>query len=89
LGDRYQVLMDGRTQVYSPQFWEAMYMRPKDELAHSISTLRADAAILPASHRRLRDGLILLGWRRAYCDERAEVLVPPTAQVATIQEDTK
>jgi hypothetical protein len=86
LGDRFQVLMDGRTQLYAPAFWESIYLRPKDQLAKTMSHVKADAAILPASQSRLHDSLIALGWRRVFCDRRAEVLVPPTVPVASIDD---
>ena len=89
LGDRYQVLMDGRTQLYTPAFWRSMYLDPKDALAQSLSDVRADAAILPASRSRLRDTLVTLGWHSAFRDERAEVMLPPATPIATIAEPIK
>jgi hypothetical protein len=81
--------MDGRTQLYAPQFWRAMYVEPKRKLTESISSIRADAAILPTSHSRLHDSLIALGWHQTFHDDRAEVLVPPAAPIATIEENAK
>jgi hypothetical protein len=89
LGDRYQVLMDGRTQLYAPAFWQLMYMTPPNQLGPALLSIEADAAVLPASHSRLREPLIALGWRVAFSDERAEVLVPSDAPVASIDEQTK
>lgn len=89
LGDEYQVLMDGRTQLYAPAFWQTIYLRPKEELATSLSHVNADAAILPASHSRLHDSLIALGWHRTFVDRRAEVLMPPNASIVSIDEQTK
>jgi hypothetical protein len=84
LGDRYQVLMDGRTQLYSPNFWEAMYVNPKAQIQSALADIDADAAILPAQNSRLESVLVANGWRCAHRDARATVFVPPGATVATI-----
>jgi hypothetical protein len=79
LGDRYQVFMDGRTLIYTPEFWQTTYVSNED--AGRDALLReqhADAAILPLTKSRLHDSLIRNGWREAYADDRARVLVPPT-----------
>jgi hypothetical protein len=89
LGERFQVLMDGRTQLYTPQFWQAMYSDPKERLSSALAGIEADAAIVPADRSRLRESLVASGWRRAFKDDRAEVLVPPTSAFATIDEDVK
>jgi hypothetical protein len=89
LGERFQVLMDGRTQLYTPRFWHAMYVDPKERLTSTLSGIEADAAIVPADRSRLRESLVASGWRRAFKDDRAEVLVPPTSAFATIDEDVK
>lgn len=82
LGDHYQVFMDGRTLIYTPEFWQATYV-DRDEAARDalIHSQRADAAILPRNRSRLRDSLLRAGWTEAYADDRAQVLVPPTADV--------
>ena len=76
LGDRWQVLLDGRTQVYPPAVWRATYLGG-DRRAF-LATVRADAAVLPgAGHSLFHADLISLGWRVVYQDAWAEVLVPP------------
>ncbi len=82
LGERYQVLMDGRTQLYAPEFWHSMYVGQTSAPTSMLREADAGAAILPAGTSRLRDSLIMLGWRRVHRDDRAEVLVPPDRAVA-------
>ena len=46
LGDRFQILMDGRTQLFSAEFWRATYERDRVNLsALNASAANADAAI--------------------------------------------
>jgi hypothetical protein len=79
LGDRYQVFMDGRTLIYTPEFWRTTYVSPDSASRDALlRTQRADAAILPLKKSRLHDSLIREGWTQAYADDRAVVLVPPT-----------
>jgi hypothetical protein len=83
LGDRYQVFMDGRTLIYTPEFWQATYVSSDEAGRDAIMRSQpADAAILPLTKSRLHDSLIRSGWHEAYADDRARVLVPP----ATIRE---
>jgi hypothetical protein len=89
LGERFQVLMDGRTQLYTPQFWIEMYVDPKERLTSTLSGIKADAAIVPVDRSRLRESLVASGWHRAFKDDHAEVLVPPSSAFATIDEDVK
>jgi hypothetical protein len=84
LGDRYQVLMDGRTQLYAPDFWRSLYIDPPDRIREKFSTISADAAILPRENSRLESALVANGWRCAHRDTRAAVFVPPGARIATI-----
>jgi hypothetical protein len=77
LGDRFKVLLDGRTQLYSPAFWKAAYFDGPGAMRTLLLTARADAAVLPAEKSRFHDALIQLGWTSAYRDEQAEVLLPP------------
>ena len=79
LGDRYQVLLDGRTQLFSSHFWQATYLGTPVELQTYLSSVPADAALLPAGHSRFRYALLKLGWQTVYNDDRAEVLIPPAA----------
>jgi hypothetical protein len=78
----FQVLLDGRTQVYSPNFWRATYLGPAERLPSFLNVQRADAAIVPVRNSRFKGALVSLGWDVAFADERAEVLVPPSTHAA-------
>jgi hypothetical protein len=73
----FQVLLDGRTQLYAPEFWQRAYLDDPRQTTQFLKTIEADAAVLPAGKSRFRDSLRELGWKRAFADTRAEVLVPP------------
>jgi hypothetical protein len=77
LGNRFQVLVDGRTQLYSPQFWRATELGTASELRCYLGSRSADAAIVRGGDGRLRAALVGLGWRVVFADERAEVWLPP------------
>ncbi len=81
LGDKYQVLLDGRTQVYPAALWQATYLGSPVERQNFLGALHADAALVPAGKSWFRPTLIQLGWRSVYTDtdHRAEVLLPPDA----------
>jgi hypothetical protein len=74
----YQTLLDGRTQLFTPDFWRVTYLGSEAERKHFLARVQADAAILPASGSKFHDTLADLGWRTAFRDERAEVMLPPT-----------
>jgi hypothetical protein len=76
LGPRYQVFMDGRTQLYSRQFWFATTLGERRQCAQNVAATNADVAILPLKRTDWRDALMARGWRLAYQDDRAIVLVP-------------
>jgi hypothetical protein len=73
----YQVLLDGRTQLYSPEFWQATYLSDAQQTRQFLRTIEADAAILPVGRSRFRESLQQLGWKSVYRDNRSEVLLPP------------
>jgi hypothetical protein len=77
LADRYQVLLDGRTQVYPQSLWQATYLGDDLNRKHFLATVEADAALLPVTKSAFRSTLVQLGWTPVYRDERAEVLLPP------------
>lgn len=79
----YQVLLDGRTQLYSAEFWQAAYLSDARQTRQLLSTIQADAAILPTGRSRFRDSLSQLGWKPVFKDARAEVLVPPASVAGT------
>jgi hypothetical protein len=79
LGPAFQTLMDGRTQLFSAQFWNTLALgSPSDRRAYFAMT-PADAAILRTSHNPFGQTLTDLGWKTIYRDEFAEVLIPPDA----------
>jgi len=77
LGDRYQVFLDGRTQLFTPQFWRQTYLSTDQDAADAIARADADAAVIPVAKNRFRKALSMLGWTSIYRDEFAEVLIPP------------
>lgn len=77
LGSTYQVLMDGRTQLYTPTFWESTYLGTAEQRRAYLASIVADAAIVPATHSQFIGDLIMLGWTVAHEDGRAAVLLPP------------
>jgi hypothetical protein len=85
LGDRYQVLLDGRTNLYSADFWRSTYLAASAERTAFLRSVEADAAVLPVGASLFRDGLRELGWTSAYRDDRAEVLTPPGRAVAATE----
>jgi hypothetical protein len=80
--DRFQSLLDGRTQCFSSEFWRLTYLSGHEPRRDFLARVKADAAILPVEHSTFHDALAELGWTRAYSDERAEVLIPPTPPTA-------
>jgi len=77
LGPRYQTLMDGRTQLFSPQFWRSAALGSADQRRNFLAAIPADAAIVRAQKSPLSDALTALKWKVVYRDQFAEVLVPP------------
>ncbi len=80
LQGRYQMLMDGRTQIRPAAFWNAAYLQGDAERATLLANVQADTAILPAMHSVLSDALLHQSWHQVYADDFAVVLVPPTAE---------
>ena len=76
-GDRFQALLDGRTQCFSPELWRLTYLSGHVARKDFLSRIRADAAVLPVDKSVFHDALVELGWTQVYADDRAEVLVPP------------
>jgi hypothetical protein len=83
LGDRYQVLLDGRTQVFPTAVWQATYLAGDRQLQRYLSDVTADAALVPIGNSRFGPALRRLGWTSVYHDDRAEVLLPPTTMAQT------
>jgi hypothetical protein len=77
LGDEYQILLDGRTQVYPAKFWKAIYLDGDEPRLRLLKQITADAAILPLKKSAFADSLHKLGWKTIYTDAHAQVLIPP------------
>ncbi|MDB5295104.1 MAG: hypothetical protein JWO31_1087 [Phycisphaerales bacterium] len=77
VGDRYQLFLDGRTQLFSPEFWRATYLAGAADRERFLGQVEADAAVLPAGQSVFRHALVKAGWRSAWRDDRSEVLLPP------------
>jgi hypothetical protein len=77
LGDTYKVLLDGRTQLFTNDFWRKTYIDGDDARAAYLATVPADAAIVPRVRSRFLPTLQKLGWDTIYEDEFALVLAPP------------
>jgi hypothetical protein len=76
LGNNWQVLMDGRTQVFPREFWTTLYMGTPAERKAYLATVNADAAIVPTSGSQFKQCLLDLGWKVVHTDPRALVLTP-------------
>lgn len=77
LQGKYQVLVDGRTQLFTPGLWKSLYLKDKTETQPILEDALADAAIVPVKKSRFGDLLRDMGWTSAYRDDMAEVLLPP------------
>jgi hypothetical protein len=78
LGDHFQTLLDGRTQLFLPELWKRTYLGQPADRQQFLAQLGADAAILPTHNSIFHDALLQLGWKTAYRDDRAEVMLPPS-----------
>jgi hypothetical protein len=86
LGGKFQALLDGRTNLYTREFWHATYLGSEVDRLRFFARVRADAAILPVERSTFKESLAQLGWSTVYRDDRAEVLVPPVAPVAKTED---
>jgi hypothetical protein len=77
LGPKFKTLLDGRTQLFAADFWHDTYLNGEDSRRKKLATLAADAAVLPAKGSLFEPGLTQLGWRVAFKDDYAEVMLPP------------
>jgi hypothetical protein len=76
LAGQYQVLIDGRTQLYPPAVWQATYLGSDQQLQRFLADADADAAIVSRQNARFQRALSGIGWRVAYQDERSRVFLP-------------
>ena len=77
LGDRYQTLMDGRTQLFSREFWTEICLGDAASRRRAVEHADGDIAILPSGKSDLADTLHDLGWRVIWSDAHSQVLLPP------------
>ena len=77
LGDKYQTLLDGRTQLFVPELWKCTYLGQPADRERFLGQLGADAAILPTRNSVFHESLARLGWTTAFRDDRSEVMLPP------------
>jgi hypothetical protein len=79
VGDRYQLLLDGRTQLFPPEFWRATYLDGEAARTALLANVEADAAVLSGTSSPFRRALVRQGWRSVWKDEHggSEVLLPP------------
>jgi len=77
LHDRYQVLLDGRTQVYPPEFWRSVYLGDDAQRRQLLAGVHADAAILPLGSSLFQTSLERQNWRIVFADDCSIVMVPP------------
>ena len=78
LAGHYQVLLDGRTQLYPRELWQTVYLGDDEQQRMAfLADTHADAAVLPREKSRFRSSLETLGWTSVFQDELAEVMVPP------------
>jgi hypothetical protein len=83
---QYQTLLDGRTQVFPIDFWRKTYLADETTRRQFLGSVDADAAILPVSKSLFRSALLQLGWKVVHRDDRAEVLTPPSSNLAAIDD---
>ena len=82
LGSRYQTLMDGRTQLFTRQFWSATYLGDATTRTALLADAHADVAILPKQKSLFANELRSLGWSVAWQDVQTQVLLNPQQQAA-------
>jgi len=82
LGPRFKVLLDGRTNVYPPEFWRKTYFGSYEELTELLESVNADAALLPVGGR-FQSALELRHWQVVFMNRRAVVMIPPKTMPAT------
>jgi hypothetical protein len=74
LNPKWQMLMDGRTQLYTADFWRPLYLGTPELRKAYLAGIDADAAVVPVKASSFGKDLIELGWKIVYSDDRADVL---------------
>jgi hypothetical protein len=82
LGQQYQTLMDGRTQLFSKEFWDNAALGSPERRRQFLRNTSADVAIVRAGIGPLRDDLTAMNWKTVYRDSFAEVMVPASNPLA-------
>ena len=77
LGDQYKVLMDGRTNLFTKEFWLETSLGDLESRRHALQKYDGDVAIVPHSKDGFGAALRQLGWHVAWSDTHSEVLLPP------------
>lgn len=84
LAGQFQTLMDGRTQLFTPDFWQQAALGTIDQRRQFLSTIPADVAVVRTGHSALGEILTAMNWKTVYRDQFAEVLVPqPKPEIRT------
>jgi hypothetical protein len=74
---KYQTLMDGRTQVFRPEFWQsAVLPSTESEREEFLKSVHADIAIISATNSIYFAPLTKLNWQVVYRDKNAMVMFP-------------
>ncbi len=73
-GEHWQVLLDGRTQLYAPDFWNKVYFGTPESQKQILTDADADFAIIPAKKSAFKQSLEELGWQVRYEDKIAIVM---------------
>ena len=63
LGDRFQTLMDGRTQLFAPEFWRLAALGSPEQRKKLLAATHADAAVVRAGHGAFGQILTELNWK--------------------------
>ena len=77
LGDRFKIMLDGRTQLYSAEVWRQTTLGSAKDCRQFLQSIPADAAIIPRRDKLFHDALLDCGWKIVHTDDWAIVLVPP------------
>jgi hypothetical protein len=88
LGGRFQTLMDGRTQLFTAEFWKMAALGSVEQREHFLAATPADVAIVRAGRSSLGDSLAGLKWKMVYQDQFAKVLIPPGKEMALPNEES-
>jgi hypothetical protein len=76
LNPRFQTLMDGRTQLFSADFWRSTVLGSKDIQKAFLAATSANVACISAKKSSYGDLLAALGWKTVYQDGYARVMIP-------------